>query len=314
MSLLRPATPEDVPLIRELAREIWWECYPAIIPGAQIEFMLSWMYAPEKLEADIRAGEIRFYLVTWNGAAVGFASTGPGEGPREIHLHKFYLQPAHHGQGLGSRVLRELISLAGNAGYREMSLRVNRQNQAACRCYERNGFTIAREVCSEIGGGFVMDDYWMSRPLSSTMAYPAALQEIIALFEELPEGERRELLYSFAQSAAAREPREGETYLVEDERLDAICLDRVGVFLRLDGQGGAHFRVRLGPKVQTLTRALTAILCQGLEGLPPADVLTLDGDFIPLIVGAELMRLRSRTVYYVLDRMREAARRALQEG
>lgn len=142
---------------------------------------------------------------------------------------------------------------------------------------------------------------------------PPALQEILDLFDRLPEGERRDLLYSFAQSAAAREPREGETYLVEDERLDPICLDRVGVFLQLDAQGGAHFRVRLGPKVQTLTRALTAILCQALEGLTPAEVAAMDGEFIPRIVGAELMRLRSRTVYYVLDRMKEAARRAIQE-
>lgn len=165
MPLLTPATPEDVPLIRQLASEIWWACYPAIIPAEQIAFMLGWMYAPERLEAEIRAGEIRFYLVNLNGAAAGYASTGPGEHPAELHLHKFYLHPKHHGQGLGSRVLSELVSLAADAGYQQMSLRVNRRNQPAIRCYERNGFTLGHEICSEIGGGFAMDDYWMIRPL-----------------------------------------------------------------------------------------------------------------------------------------------------
>jgi cysteine desulfuration protein SufE len=38
------------------------------------------------------------------------------------------------------------------------------------------------------------------------------------------------------------------------------------------------------------------------------EILALEPDFVPRITGAELVRLRSRTVYYVLRRMQEAAR------
>ncbi len=135
---------------------------------------------------------------------------------------------------------------------------------------------------------------------------PPALQEIVDFFENLPEHERREALVTYAESARRHEPRENERYDVADERKDEICLDSVGIFLRLDGDS-AIFRVRLGPKVQTLTRALTSILCQGFNRQPPAKLEAVGDDFIPRIVGGELMRLRSRTVYYVLQRMREAA-------
>jgi cysteine desulfuration protein SufE len=67
---------------------------------------------------------------------------------------------------------------------------------------------------------------------------------------------------------------------------------------------GVTFKVSLGPEVQTLTRAMTAILVKGLADATPQDILDIPADFVPKIVGAELVRLRSQTVYYVLGRMK----------
>ena len=78
----------------------------------------------------------------------------------------------------------------------------------------------------------------------------------------------------------------------------------MAVFLRIDEEGKSHFRVTLGPQVQTLTRAMSSILCKGLDGTTPADILAIPSDFVPKIVGAELVRVRSQTVYYLLTRMK----------
>jgi cysteine desulfuration protein SufE len=141
--------------------------------------------------------------------------------------------------------------------------------------------------------------------------YPPALQEIIDLFESLPEDERRENLILFADQAALYEPRPGDQFTVEDERKDEECTDKVGVYLRVDTERRANFRVRLGPHVQTLTRAMTAILCKGLEGSTPEAVLDVPQDFVPKIVGGQLVRVRSQTVYYVLGRMKSICRALL---
>ena len=58
-------------------------------------------------------------------------------------------------------------------------------------------------------------------------------------------------------------------------RKDEECADTVGVYLHVDEQGKAHIRMTLGPEVQTLTRAMTAILCKGLEGATPQEILDL---------------------------------------
>ena len=60
----------------------------------------------------------------------------------------------------------------------------------------------------------------------------------------------------------------------------------------------------LGPEVQTLTRAMTSILCKGLDGATPQEILDLPSDFVTRIVGAELVRVRSQTTYYVLTRIK----------
>ena len=134
--------------------------------------------------------------------------------------------------------------------------------------------------------------------------YPPNLNKIINLFEHLPEVERRETLVNYADNAVKQEPREGEQFELVDVRKDEECTDTVGVYLHVDSEGKAHIRMTLGPEVQTLTRAMTAILCKGLDGATPQEILDLPSDFVTRVVGTELVRVRSQTVYYVLTRIK----------
>ena len=141
----------------------------------------------------------------------------------------------------------------------------------------------------------------------SMAPYPVKRGELIDFFESLPESERREKLVDLAEAATTHLPRPGEVFDLEDVRHDAECTDTVGVHVRRDTSGHVHFAISLGPKVQTLTRAMTTILCRGLNGSTLEQVLKVPSEFVPRIIGADLVRLRSQTVYYVLNRMKEAA-------
>lgn len=138
--------------------------------------------------------------------------------------------------------------------------------------------------------------------------YPEPLNDLIDLFEHLPEQERRENLVVMADNAKKYEPAEGEVFDLEDVRKDEECTDTVGIFLRVGEDEKLHFAVSLGPMVQTLTKAMTSILCRGLNGSKPQEILDVPADFVPRIIGAELVRVRSQTVYYVLSRMKTATR------
>ena len=136
--------------------------------------------------------------------------------------------------------------------------------------------------------------------------YPPPLQAIIQHFESLPEGERREGLIDLADTVGRYTPKPGEQFDFEQVRKDAECSDTVGIHVRLEPDGRMRFAVSLGCGVQTLTKALTVVLCRGLNGASAEEVLAVPEDFVASIIGTDLVRIRSRTVYYVLHRMKEA--------
>ena len=139
-------------------------------------------------------------------------------------------------------------------------------------------------------------------------SHPEKLLQIVSLFESLPPAEKREALISYADSAAKQGPRDGESFDLEDIRKDEECTDTVGVFLKVSPERSCTFRITLGPQVQTLTKAMTSILCKGLAGCTPEQIMDVPADFVPKIVGADLVRQRSQTVYYILTRMKGVAK------
>jgi GNAT superfamily N-acetyltransferase len=159
-----PATEEHLPAIAALAGVIWREYYPAITGTEQIEYMLAWMYSLETMASELRSG-IRYELLLLDGELAGFASFGPAEEPGTIKLHKLYLLPRYHGQGFGTLLLNHCETEARKLGAHAMTLNVNKGNTKAIAAYQRNGFTIAQSVVNDIGQGFVMDDYVLTKQL-----------------------------------------------------------------------------------------------------------------------------------------------------
>lgn len=157
------ATEAELPIVARLAGDIWRACYPGIITPEQIEYMLGRMYALEVLAAEIRSQGIRYDLMRVGGRPVGFASYGPVPMPGTMKLHKVYLLPGRQGCGLGSRLLQHVECEVRSLGARRLILSVNKRNAKAIAAYRRNGFVVAESIVTDIGGGFVMDDYVMAK-------------------------------------------------------------------------------------------------------------------------------------------------------
>jgi len=160
------ATEADLPAISRLAGVIWRACYPEIITSAQIDYMLARMYSLEVLRDEIRSQGIRYDLLRVDDDPAGFASHGPTAEPGVMKLHKLYLLPELHGRGLGSRLLQHVEREVRAGKGRRLILSVNKRNAKAITAYKRNGFVIADSVVTDIGKGFVMDDYLMAKDLS----------------------------------------------------------------------------------------------------------------------------------------------------
>jgi len=161
------AAEEHLPSIIELAGVIWRACYPGIISHAQIDYMLARMYALDVLRDEIRSQGIRYDRLLVEDELAGFASYGPTAETGVVKLHKLYLLPELQGHGLGSRLLQHVEREVRAGGAHRLILFVNKRNARAIKAYQRNGFVIAESVVTDIGGGFVMDDYIMAKNLSA---------------------------------------------------------------------------------------------------------------------------------------------------
>ena len=159
-----PVQDEDVDAISEMAREIWEAIYPDIISHEQIEYMLAWMYSPDKIRSELNSG-YAYHFMEWNSSRIGYLEFSKESD--HIFLHKIYLKPEFHGKGVGSAALQWLIDLCEEKKCPAIRLRVNKANDAAKRAYERNGFQIIDSICEDIGGGYVMDDYIYQRAIDA---------------------------------------------------------------------------------------------------------------------------------------------------
>ena len=157
--------PEDIDTLLPLAGRIWHAHYPGIITVEQIDYMLARGYTREVILDEIEHQGIIWSIIRDNMTMIGFISVGPyGDGI--MKLHKLYLLPEYHGQGIGARALAEVERLAKQQNSATLVLNVNRHNQKAISAYQRSGWNITDEVVLDIGNGYVMNDYVMSKQLA----------------------------------------------------------------------------------------------------------------------------------------------------
>ena len=160
-----PCSVGHLPAIAAIAEVIWRQHYPGIISPEQIEYMLERMYALPLLRDELTRQGICYDRLLVDSHLSGFASYGPAGDTAMVKLHKLYVLPEMHGRGLGSRLLQHCEIAAKGMGARRLSLTVNKRNIRAIAAYRRNGFDVADEIVTDIGGGFVMDDYLMAKEL-----------------------------------------------------------------------------------------------------------------------------------------------------
>lgn len=166
--------PIDIAAVTRLARRTWDHAYPGIITRGQIDYMLAQRYAPEVLERELQRGDIWWDQVLVDGRLGGFMSTCLDADARQLKIDKLYVAPERQRNGLGGRLLAHADDRAAALRCTALMLSVNKRNARAITAYRKHGFRVVESVCTDIGGGFVMDDYLMRRPVTRVQVATAA--------------------------------------------------------------------------------------------------------------------------------------------
>lgn len=157
---------EKLHLIHELAHQIYYPTYSAILSIQQIDFMLQNIYSLQKLKEALLAGQEFFVLQDANGQALGFIALQSKENDAQVlRIEKLYLLPAVQGKGCGSLLLHFAAEQAQHLDKTILELNVNRGNNAY-HFYTKQGFKTVSEIDIPYFG-FILDDYVMQKQLSA---------------------------------------------------------------------------------------------------------------------------------------------------
>ena len=159
------AQPGDFDAISRLGAVIWTEHYTPIVGKAQVAYMLEKFQSAASIAAQIAEQQYVYTMARADEQLVGYAGVQP-EADGGLFISKFYILKEFRGHGAGRRLFEHVIRPYARPGGIRIWLTVNKKNTGAIAVYNKLGFTAERELVTDIGEGYVMDDYVMALALS----------------------------------------------------------------------------------------------------------------------------------------------------
>jgi diamine N-acetyltransferase len=160
------ASRNQLPIIKDLAYQIWPSAYGEILSVAQLNFMLDKFYNINALEDQMLVANQVFLLIEENQRFLGFCAYELNyENTQNTKLHKLYVLPETQGKGVGKLLLKEVEKIAQQNNNKKILLNVNRYNKAL-EFYKHQGYKNIETINIEIGNGYLMEDYIMQKSLN----------------------------------------------------------------------------------------------------------------------------------------------------
>jgi len=154
----RKATMIDVEDIKSLNEKIWRAIYHSLTSEQQMEYMLKNVHSEQYIR-ELMDKNYQFFVATCHQKMVGYACLHTTD-KKMYSLPRFYVDLDHHRTGVGEKFL----------GYLEethapevLSVDVNRRNYKAINFYFKNGFVIDKIEDVNVGEGFEMNTFIMTK-------------------------------------------------------------------------------------------------------------------------------------------------------
>jgi ribosomal protein S18 acetylase RimI-like enzyme len=156
---IRPALKNpDYSQIEALAHKIWREHYIPILGKAQVDYMLVKYQSVVAIEKQIADG-FEYFILNFDENPVGYVAIKLES--EALFLSKFYVLKEFRGKKIGKSTMLFVEEKAKTYQSKTIRLTVNTNNTIAINAYEKLGFKNVGASITDIGNGFVMDDYLM---------------------------------------------------------------------------------------------------------------------------------------------------------
>ena len=159
MNFINVKTEEEIKKLVNLASEIWQEYWTIILSQEQIDYMLEKFQSEEAIKNQIDGERYVYNVLEDNGNLLGYFGIAPKED--YLFLSKLYIKKEFRNLGCGRLAFNKIKQFAQQFNKRKIQLTVNKNNINTIKAYKKWGFKTIDAVVTDIGSGFVMDDYIM---------------------------------------------------------------------------------------------------------------------------------------------------------
>jgi Acetyltransferases len=151
---------DDIRKTASLAEIIWHETYDKLLPPGQPDYMIEKFQSEKAMKRQIETEGYKYFLVSAEEENTGFfALVANSKKQGEMLISKVYLHSYFRGKGIVGKIFAFIDEYANKNNQNRLWLTVNKENIHAQDVYKHFGFEICDSVVSDIGNGYVMDDY-----------------------------------------------------------------------------------------------------------------------------------------------------------
>jgi len=156
MILFKQVEQNQIKEIASLASSIWHEYWTCLLSPEQIDYMIENFQSETAIKNQIENENYTYYFIMSGNEYAGYF--GVSDKGDYLFLSKLYIKKEFRHQGTGSQAFEKIKEIANG---RKIRLTVNKKNINTIKAYDKWGFKTIDAVVTDIGHGFVMDDYIM---------------------------------------------------------------------------------------------------------------------------------------------------------
>lgn len=154
----------DISKLAQMAHDIWFEYWPAIIGKDQTAYMVEKFQSEAAIKRDMTDNAYEYWFIQDSkGHTVGYTGGHVEPETNRFFISKIYLFADERSKGYATDTIHFYDELCIERGLDAMYLTVNKQNNLGIRAYKAKGFVTIEEAEISIGEGYIMDDYIMEK-------------------------------------------------------------------------------------------------------------------------------------------------------
>ena len=141
---IRDALPSDASSLAAISMEVWIGTYLRRGVNAFFADYALREFTSQRFEAIMSSNDHLIVSENEDGIdgfiRVSFESPAPSPSMAQTEIKTLYVQPRHHGKGIGKRLLQAALAICAAKDVETVWLSVNSENSTALEFYRANGF------------------------------------------------------------------------------------------------------------------------------------------------------------------------------